>query len=147
MDALHDYSSVSPSALLQWRTDAELTQEQAAVELGVSHKTYGNWENGRTEIQRTKRARVAAVLGISENIDEAFPLSPVELTVAGILRAESARNMIGQVQLAEVAGMSQSQMSKVLRGVRPITIGALDRVARELGLELHVSLDAAEVSR
>lgn len=141
-----DYTAVTPSTLLQWRTDAGLTQEQAAEAFGVHHKTYNNWENGRTEVQRTKRARVAQVLGVPDGIDEAFPLSPIEQTIAGVLRAEQARKMVGQTQLAEVAGISQSQMSKVLRGTRPITIGALDRVARELGLQLRVTLDVEAAS-
>ena len=35
--------------LRQWRKSAELTQEEAANELGVSHDTISRWEAGITQ--------------------------------------------------------------------------------------------------
>lgn len=54
--------------------------------------------------------------------------------VAGILRGAAARRGVTQARLGEVAGVSQSQVSKMLRGKRDITIDQLDWLCDELGL-------------
>lgn len=55
--------------------------------------------------------------------------------VAAILRAEIARHRFTQAEVAYGAGVDQSQMSKMLRGVRPISIDQLYRVALMLRLD------------
>ncbi|HVJ13855.1 MAG TPA: helix-turn-helix transcriptional regulator [Polyangiaceae bacterium] len=45
----------APEALRKWRTDASLTQIQAAEKVGVSGPTWSDWENGK-KFPRNDRA-------------------------------------------------------------------------------------------
>lgn len=56
-------------------------------------------------------------------------LSAFELGVAAELRALAARDQTKQVELAAVLELSQSQTSKVLRGLRPLTVGQFHAAA------------------
>lgn len=64
--------------------------------------------------------------------------------VAGILRGARARRGITQAELARVAGVSQSQLSKMLLGKRDITIDQLDWMCHELELDLYKVLMEAD---
>lgn len=55
--------------------------------------------------------------------------------IAGILRGRAARYDVTQADLAHATGISQSQISKMLRGKRPMDIDTMDRVAFALGLD------------
>jgi len=43
----NDYLHFQSVYLMEWRIKHKFTQEQAATKLGVSRRTYGDWENGR----------------------------------------------------------------------------------------------------
>lgn len=60
-------AKITPEELLDWRTERHMTQAAAAKALGVSHRTYGNWELGRTEPQRGVRRRVERIVCGDEN--------------------------------------------------------------------------------
>jgi len=53
--------------------------------------------------------------------------------VAGILRGLQARRQLRQVDLAEAAGISQSQVSKILLGKREPSLSQLESLATALG--------------
>ncbi len=64
--------------------------------------------------------------------------------VAGQLRALMARYGVSQSQMAESVGVSQSQLSKMVRGVKPITIDQLDAMCWSLGVDSWEILREAE---
>ncbi|PZE34034.1 hypothetical protein DEJ21_14385 [Curtobacterium sp. MCSS17_006] len=71
-------------------------------------------------------------------------ISPFELQVAAELRAHVARHEVTQTELAAVIGLSQSQTSKILRGVRHITAGQLGAAAQRLHTTASEITAAAE---
>ncbi|WP_193510435.1 helix-turn-helix transcriptional regulator [Cryobacterium sp. BB736] len=56
--------------------------------------------------------------------------------VAAVLHRERLAQGVTLVQLAALVGVSQSQLSKQLRGERPLTLDEADRICRALGLTL-----------
>ncbi|MBN8883577.1 DNA-binding Xre family transcriptional regulator [Salana multivorans] len=64
--------------------------------------------------------------------------------VAAVLRARVARVQATQTELAAVSGVSQSQLSKILRGTRAIDLDVLDRLCWTLGLDVADVLAEAE---
>ena len=59
------------------------------------------------------------------------------LEVAALLREGVARREMTQAQVAEKAGISTSQVSKYLRGVRPITTDELDLLCEAIGISFE----------
>lgn len=59
------------------------------------------------------------------------------MEVAALLRESVARRELTQAQVAEKSGISTSQVSKYLRGVRPITVDELDRVCSAIGVSFE----------
>lgn len=137
-----------PLGTIAYRGEHGLTQGELADHLGVSIRSVSNWERGLNIPQPPMRARLAELLGReiwSAQHDEAtYSPTPVETRLAGMIRAESARLMKTQQELADAAGLSQSQISKVMRAERPMTLGVLAALADELGLDLLVTLDSKE---
>lgn len=72
--------------------------------------------------------------------------APRDLTryVAGVIRAEMAKQGVSQEEMADVAGVSQSQFSKMIRGVRPITIDQFAAIAEALDIDFAGTFEAAE---
>lgn len=66
-------------------------------------------------------------------------LGELAVEVANILRGMVARYGLSQMELAEAVGISQSQLSKMLRGVRPMDIDTLD------GLAVAMDSSSAEI--
>lgn len=64
--------------------------------------------------------------------------------VAAILRGQLARAGRTQTQLATAASISQSQISKLLRGERPIDVDQLDRMCAALGLSIERVIEEAD---
>lgn len=71
---------------------------------------------------------------------------PTQLTteVAAVLRGILGREQIRQSTVAEVTGISQSHISKLLRGLKRIDIDALDNIARLIGVEASAIIATAE---
>lgn len=61
--------------------------------------------------------------------------TPTALTGANV-RAEMARQDVSQMQLASRIGMSQTGLSKRLRGAIPFDVNELAAVAAELGVPI-----------
>ena len=59
------------------------------------------------------------------------------MEVAALLREGVARREVTQAQVAEKAGISTSQVSKYLRGVRPITTDELDLLCEAIGISFE----------
>jgi antitoxin component HigA of HigAB toxin-antitoxin module len=57
-----------------------------------------------------------------------------DLAVALILAAEKRRQGMTQETLARMVGVSQSQVSRVLGGHKPMTMGEMFRMCKALGL-------------
>lgn len=55
--------------------------------------------------------------------------------IASRLRGRVSQGNVTQVELSEVVGISQSQLSKLLRGVRVFDVDELDAVCQALGLD------------
>lgn len=72
--------------------------------------------------------------------------APRDLTryVAGVIRAEMAKQGVSQEEMAEVAGVSQSQLSKMIRGLRAITIDQFAAIAYALEIDFAGTFAAAE---
>ncbi|QIK63797.1 helix-turn-helix transcriptional regulator [Leucobacter viscericola] len=66
------------------------------------------------------------------------------LHVASQIRALMAKFNISQKDLAESVSISQSQLSKMVRGTRPITIDQLDAICWALGTSPSTLLAEAE---
>ena len=64
------------------------------------------------------------------------PPGALSQAVAAILADAFAESGLSQRALGEAAGISQSQMSKYLRGERPMLIDDLDKVCFVLGLSI-----------
>lgn len=73
---------------------------------------------------------------------ESMPQSFVR-QVAAQLRARAAQGQVSQVQLAEATGISQSQVSKILRGVRIPDLEQTFRLCYVLGLEVNAVISEA----
>lgn len=67
----------------------------------------------------------------------------VTTTVGANVRAELSRRGHNQAALAEVLGITQSGVSKRLRGVTPFDVDELAAVSTWLGVPLGVLLDGA----
>lgn len=61
-------------------------------------------------------------------------MHPSSATVADNIRAEMARGRVSQTRLAEVLGLSQTVVSKRLRGVTPWRIDEVSAIAAALGV-------------
>lgn len=72
------------------------------------------------------------------------PTSALTREVAGLLRARLAHKNISQVALAATTGISTSQLSKMLRGVKPIDLDQLDEICWALGLEVRDIVQSAD---
>jgi transcriptional regulator with XRE-family HTH domain len=64
--------------------------------------------------------------------------------VSARIKRELGLTGLSQRQFAGVVGVSDSQLSKLLRGEVDFTLGLLDRVCRELGLSIAEVIDAAD---
>ncbi len=56
--------------------------------------------------------------------------------IAARLRGAIAQHNISQAQLAIICDVSQSQFSKIIRGVRPMTVDQLVALSEALGIDL-----------
>lgn len=68
--------------------------------------------------------------------DGAGRLSPLSVRVARLLDEERVMQGFTQKRLAAAAGVSQSQLSKMLRAERHINLTQLERLCSALGLRL-----------
>lgn len=71
----------------------------------------------------------------------------LSIYVAGALRGLLARYQIRQVDMAKVLGISQSHMSLILRGARPIDLDQFVTMCTALGVSAADLLDEAESFR
>jgi len=71
-------------------------------------------------------------------------VSDLTRLIASMIRGLMARHGVKQAEMAESIGVSQSQLSKMIRGVRPIDIDQLDGMCRALGVDLSGIIKDAE---
>jgi len=69
--------------------------------------------------------------------------SPLNEKIAEILRERIAKYRLTQASIARVAGLSQSYMSSVLGGTKPLNVDQLEAVCYSLGLEIDEVLEKA----
>lgn len=70
------------------------------------------------------------------------------MEVAALLREAVARREMTQAEVARRSGVSTSQVSKYLRGVRPITIDELDQLCGAIGISFErIIVEAAYRTR
>ncbi len=62
----------------------------------------------------------------------------LEGVIAGNVRAEMARKMVAQKEMAAAIGMSSSAFSDLYNGTRPFRLATLDRIADVLGVDIAV---------
>lgn len=74
------------------------------------------------------------------------PLLSLGKAVAKSLNAQRAYVGMTQMQLSEKSGISQSQLSKQLRGIRAINIDELDAICEALGVSMESILESAEAA-
>jgi len=75
------------------------------------------------------------------------PPGPLSRAIANILSDALGDAGIGQTELGEVVGISQSQLSKLLRAERALTIDELDRLCTALALDLIDVITRADSAR
>ncbi len=63
------------------------------------------------------------------------------------VRATRERLGVSQVKLARLVGMEPTNLAKVERGTRNVTIDTLARIADGLGIELNVTFSSAPPRR
>lgn len=68
----------------------------------------------------------------------------LQAVVAGEIRAWMGRRNVNQTALAQALGVSQSQISKRLKGTVPFDIVELEKVARFLGVSVAGLVGAPE---
>lgn len=74
-----------------------------------------------------------------------MPISPSAQAGANI-RAEMARRGVSQVELSTQLDLSQSQLSKRLRGDVPLDVDELVKIAEALDVPLSVLLPAGQAA-
>ncbi|WP_157931170.1 helix-turn-helix domain-containing protein [Mycobacteroides abscessus] len=80
-----------------------------------------------------------------------MPLRPVQVGVLGakvanLLRDRVAAQQLDKDTLAQHAGISRSQLDRMLHGNRPLTTDQLDILARHTGTSATEVLSAAEMA-
>lgn len=65
---------------------------------------------------------------------------PVELKVANAVVNARTKAGLSQSELASITGIDQSDISKIERGVANPSINTLNRLAKALGMELHIAI-------
>lgn len=73
-----------------------------------------------------------------------YELSDLTRKIASILRGHMAQYGITQAELADAIGVSQSQLSKFVRGVRPIDIDQYAAMCQSMGLDPSKVMQEAE---
>lgn len=68
---------------------------------------------------------------------------PLTIAVAAILNRAFKQTSVSQKQLGAVVGISQSQMSKLLRGERVLNVDQLEDLCFALGLDIGDVVHAA----
>jgi transcriptional regulator with XRE-family HTH domain len=58
--------------------------------------------------------------------------TPLSDHVPAVIRGLMARRQLRQIDAAEASGVSQSQLSKILRGDKPLTLANLEGLATAL---------------
>lgn len=72
------------------------------------------------------------------------PISDLTRLVAATIRGQMAQHGVTQAEMADALGVSQSQFSKMLRGVRSINLDELDGMCVALGLATSDVIKQAE---
>ncbi|RLP73660.1 XRE family transcriptional regulator [Mycetocola tolaasinivorans] len=73
-----------------------------------------------------------------------YVVSDLTRKIAAILRGHMAQYGITQAELGEAIGVSQSQLSKLVRGVRPIELEQFVGMCESMGLDAGAILQEAE---
>lgn len=73
-----------------------------------------------------------------------YAVSDITRHVASQIRGLMAQYGVKQGELAESIGVSQSQLSKMVRGTRPIDLDQLDGMCRALGVDTFTVVKEAE---
>lgn len=72
-----------------------------------------------------------------------YKRSPAQ-ALPDVIRGLMARRRVSQTAPAEAIGVAQSQLSKLLRGVRPLTINQVEALAAALGTTVPNLWEEAE---
>lgn len=73
-----------------------------------------------------------------------YEVSDLTRLIASMIRGLMARHGVKQADMAAAIGVSQSQLSKMVRGVRPIDLDQADGMCRALGADLWEVIKEAE---
>lgn len=101
----------NPDVLLRLRREREMTQEDLAIQLGVSTTAISSWEHGRSVPDPTNFARLLQTFGGDKRL-----LSDVD-ELRG-LAEHRARAGLSQREAAKQAELSIGALQQIERGVR-----------------------------
>jgi transcriptional regulator with XRE-family HTH domain len=73
-----------------------------------------------------------------------YEVSDLTRLIASRIRGLMAQHGVKQAEMAAAIGVSQSQLSKMIRGVRPIDIDQLDGMCLALGTDMYSLVKEAE---
>ena len=71
---------------------------------------------------------------------------PLTKEIAGIIKGRMSRYNVGQTEMAKYVGVDQSQLSKMIRGMRHINIDQLEVMCTVLGVEIDKVMDEAALA-
>lgn len=71
---------------------------------------------------------------------------PLTKEIAGIIKGRMARYNVSQSEMAAQVGVDQSQLSKMIRGLRAINLDQLEIMCHVLGVEVHDVVEEADVT-
>jgi transcriptional regulator with XRE-family HTH domain len=140
------------------REGLKMSQVALAKLVGVSRGAIYNWERGKTEIRKGKRRRLANVLRMEpSDLIDLTPFGEVSAPLQGQPpesgEQAAMRNRVQEVrlqrgwtleELAEKAGLSTSQVSKVENGKRGWSVTSLESLAKALGVDVSELFHAAD---
>ena len=68
----------------------------------------------------------------------------IEVAFGGVLRKAREERGLSQEVLADTAALHRTYVSQIERGLKSPTLGAMNRLAIALGVQLHVLISGAE---
>lgn len=99
-------------ALYELRTEAELTQEDLALMLGIDATSISRWENGRSAPHPQHLAQLAEILEVEQS-DLLDPVNPLRA-----LQEYRRRAGLSQTEAARTTGLAVAAIQSLERGVR-----------------------------
>lgn len=134
----------------QAREKKGLTQDDLADKLKLTRTSVSNYESGRALPPSDVLRALACILDVStdyllgigeENKFEDEDENYAHEDIGHAIKEERLRNGLTQKELAEMVGVSQSEISKFERGLAPIPLKIAEKIADAFGMSYPTFLN------